>query len=247
MAKLVSLELLDYIEKAELQGKSREAQCLEADYVTPQQTPNMADFNNAIDQAKRHVEIIRTGTIHPFLMHAYAKTPVTQKNKRLNSLIEEFSSLVSLVYIDSLEENFMDNFEETGDLDGELYEYSFGTFDGPASAKEYILKELDTDWWLNYFENEKEQVISDIGFKKEALSLMSQIEKQGGSDLLDQMVREAIAKRYEGILGEAGIAVSTDITIREWERGDLVKWLENAGWKHFCLSLRKVAKNKLSD
>jgi hypothetical protein len=248
MAKLVGLELLDCIAKAESQGKSWEEQCLEADYVTHVGTPNTQAFSDAVDKAKRHLEIIRAGSLHPFLSHGYTKTPVSRQNKRLNQIIEEFSSLVSLSYIDRLEEDFMDNFDEIGNPDGEMYEYDFGVFDSQESAKQYVLGELDAGWWISYFEGEKNTVLKNSGFKNEALSLMSRIKERGGSDLLNALVTEAIEKQYEGILTGPGLVVTTNIAMREWERGDLVKWLgEGGNWKHFCLSLRRVCENELSD
>ena len=248
MAKLVGLELLDCIAKAESQGKSLQEQCLEADYVTHVGTADTQAFNDAIDRAKRHVEIVRTGSLHPFLLHGYTKAPVARQNKRLNALIEEFSSIVSLSYIDELEEDFMDNFDETGDPDCGIYEYDFGVFDSARSAKEYILEELDAGWWISYFEREKEVVVVNSCFKNEVLSLMGRIEERGGSDLLNKLVAEAIAKRYEGILTGPGLAVSTNIALREWERGDLVEWLGEGGdWKSFCLSLRSICGSELTD
>ena len=247
MARLIGLELLDCIAKAESQGKSWQEQCLEADYVTHIGTPDGQSFGDAVEKAKRHVEITRTGSLHPFLLHGYTKTPVSRQNKRLNALIEEFSSLVSLSYIDELEESFMENFDEIGDPDGEIYEYDFGAFDSQASAKEYVLEELDAGWWISYFERKKEAVEINSRFKNEALSLMGRIEERGGRDLLDKLIPEAIAKRFEGIFTGPGLVVSTNIAMREWERGDLIKWLDAAGWKHFCLSLRRVCDNELTD
>ena len=165
MARLIGLELLDCIAKAESQGKSWEEQCLEADYVTHVGTPNTQAFSDAVDKAKRHLEIIGAGSLHPFLSHGYTKTPVSRQNKRLNQNIEEFSSLVSLSYIDRLEEGFMDNFDEIGNPDGEMYEYDFGVFDSQESAKQYVLGELDAGWWISYFEGEKNTVLKNSGFK----------------------------------------------------------------------------------
>lgn len=139
----------------------------------------------------------------------------------------------------------MDSFDETGNPDGDIYEYDFGTFDSQGPAKEYILEELDADWWINYFEREKEAVEINSRLKDEALSLMGRIEERGGSDLLNKLVTEAITKRHEGILTGSGLAASTNIAMREWERGDLVKWLREGGdWKHFGPSLKRVCESE---
>jgi hypothetical protein len=248
MERLSGLELLDCIAKAKSQGKSWQKQCIEAGYVNYGGKPDPQDFGMAVDRAEMHVEIIQAGGLHPFLLHGYSKTPVARQSKRLNAIIEEFSKLVSLSYIDGMEEDFMDNFDETGDPDGCTYEYEFGTFDSQTSAREYIVHQLEAGWWISYFENEMECFLLHSGFRGEALSLMARIEEQGGSDLLHKLIPEAMSKRFEGVVKEKGIEVSTLIVMREWECEDLVKWLgEGGSWESLCLSLRNVCEVELPD
>jgi hypothetical protein len=245
MAKLKSLELLNYIEGAVLNGKTLQEQCLDTGYRYYNGNPDFDSFLAAVRQAERHVEILKSGLMHPFLLHAYTTIPVSMQSKKVNALIDELCTLVDLVFIDDLEDDFMDNFDEIGNPDGDLYEYEFGAFESKRGAMDFILDELDSAWWARYYTGVRDSLVEHRRIKGDALSLMSRIEKVGGNELLDEIVKEAIRNQFEGVLGEPGRTVSTNIYMREWEGGSLVAWMgDGSAWKNFYASLRRSCDKK---